>query len=56
MAQELPIVPRYVLNRYRKPEIFRPGDEAALSEKPYTPEQLMVFANTIRKWQPNVTA
>jgi pyruvate formate lyase activating enzyme len=55
MAQELPIVPRYVLNRYRKPEIYRVGDEAALSQKPCTPEQLMIFADTIRQWQPNVT-
>lgn len=55
MAQELPVVPRYVLNRYRKPEIFRPGDEAKVSVKPYTPEQLEALADTIRKWQPNIT-
>ena len=55
MAQELPVVPVYTLNRFRKPESYLPGDETRVSQKPYTPEQLAVFAEQIRAWQPNVT-
>ncbi len=56
MAQELPAVPRWTLNRFRKPERYRPDDEALVSEKPYTPQQLAAFADTLRHYQPNVSA
>lgn len=55
MAQELPPLPRYVLNRYRKPEVFLPGDAEKVNMTPYTPEQIKAFAETIRNYQPNVS-
>lgn len=55
MANELPVVPRYVLNRYRKPEIFRSCDEERVNAPPYTQKQLDEFAKQIKPYQPNVT-
>ena len=56
MARELPSLPRYVLNRYRKPETYRPEDEALVSEAPCPPERLAALADLMRPWQPNITA
>ncbi len=56
MAKELPVVPRYVLNRYRKPDKFLPCDQLRVEQTPYTQAQIDTFANLIRTWQPNVTA
>lgn len=53
MAQELPVVPRYTLNRYRKPEIYRVGDEYKILEKPFSAPQITSLAEKIRVWQPN---
>ncbi len=53
MAKELPEAPRWALNRYRKPETFLPRDESRVSVSPYTAQQLGVFAEKLRKWQPN---
>jgi pyruvate formate lyase activating enzyme len=55
MARELPKVPRLVLNRYRKPETYKPEDEARVNEKPYTREEIRELADAIRALQPNVT-
>lgn len=54
MSQELPVVPRYVLNRYRKPEKFLPTDQFQIDQTPYTHEQIIAFSDSIRSWQPNV--
>ena len=54
MTQELPLLPRFMLNRYRKPEVYLPRDAAKVSAPPYTQEQIQAFAETLRKWQPNV--
>jgi len=56
MAKELPVVPRYVLNRYRRPEKFKSCDLARVNEKPYTQVQIEALANAIKKYQPNVKA
>lgn len=53
MAQELPIVPRYTLNRYRKPEIYRSEDELRVLEKPFSADQITSLAEKLRVWQPN---
>jgi pyruvate formate lyase activating enzyme len=53
MARELPEVPRWTLNRYRKPEVYLPRDADKVDQIPYTAEQLGAFAETLRKWQPN---
>ncbi len=54
MAQELPVVPRYVLNRYRPPEHYLPRDEQRIKKKPYTIQQIEALAQFIRTIQPNV--
>ncbi|QOX65226.1 anaerobic ribonucleoside-triphosphate reductase activating protein [Anoxybacterium hadale] len=54
MAQELPVVPRYVLNRYRPPEKFLPEDELRIRRKAPTPEELQFFAACVSAYQPNV--
>mgnify|MGYP001061748736 CR=1 FL=1 len=53
MANELPIIPRYVLNRYRPPVKFLPCDKDKIEKKPYTQSQIIEFVNTIRSIQPN---
>lgn len=55
MAKELPLLPRYVLNPYRKPERFLPCDAAKVDERPYTNGQIEAFAKAILPYQPNVT-
>ena len=52
MAQELPPVPRYVLNRYRKPEKYLPEDRDRVEKTPYTPGQVKAFAALVRPYQP----
>lgn len=56
MAKELPIVPRYVLNRYRTPEVYLPEDEARIEKAAYTQAQIIAFAHAVCKEQPHVTA
>lgn len=56
MAKELPLVPKYVLNRYRKPEKFLEKDIERINATPYTQDELKVFAEKIRKIQPNISA
>lgn len=54
MAQECPIVPHYVLNRYRKPEKYLASDQSKIEQIAYSQEQLINFANLIQSYQPNV--
>lgn len=56
MANELPLVPKYVLNRYRPPEKFLPCDKDRIEKKPYTQSQIIEFANNILDIQPNAIA
>jgi len=56
MAKELPVLPRYVLNRYRKPEKYLPAEEDRISQTPYTQKQISAFAEVVRPYQPNVSA
>ena len=55
MARELPVVPRYTLNRYRKPEYYLPHDEEDVSKTPYQAGQLSALADLLRAFQPNAT-
>lgn len=55
MAEELPVLPRYVLNRYKEPEKYLPSDKERVEKTPYTPSQIAAFAQLIRPLQPNVT-
>lgn len=54
MAQELPVVPRYVLNRYRIPETYLECDRARVETKPYTQQEITGFADLLKQYQPNV--
>jgi pyruvate formate lyase activating enzyme len=54
MARELPLLPRWTLNRFRKPETYLPRDAARVSVPPYTAQQISALAETLRSCQPNV--
>ncbi|MBN2877824.1 MAG: anaerobic ribonucleoside-triphosphate reductase activating protein [Bacilli bacterium] len=54
MAQELPIVPRYVLNPYRQPIDYLESDQALIDVPPYPESTIAEFAKTILLYQPNV--
>jgi pyruvate formate lyase activating enzyme len=55
MAKELPVVPRYVLNRYRVPDKYLPKDEERIMERPWSPEEIRSLADSVSVWQPNIT-
>jgi pyruvate formate lyase activating enzyme len=54
MAEELPKLPRYVLNVYKKPFDYRIEDLALIETPPYSEKQIAEFAETIKLYQPNV--
>jgi pyruvate formate lyase activating enzyme len=54
MARELPVVPRYVLNRYRKPDKYKDCDTFRIDETPYSQAQIEALAKAMKKYQPNV--
>ena len=54
MAAELPVLPRYILNRYRKPEHYLPDDRERVFASPLSPEELREAAQELAVWQPNV--
>ena len=56
MAQELPQVPRYVLNRYRKPDCYKPIDETRIHQTAYSQAELIRLAEALRIIQPGITA
>jgi pyruvate formate lyase activating enzyme len=56
MAKELPLLNKYVLNRYRKPEKFIPSDIQRVSKTPYSSLELQHLASAIAHVQPNVKA
>lgn len=55
MAKELPILPRYVLNRYRQPEKYLPCDKERIEKRPYTQSDIEVFVKKLKEYQPNIT-
>ncbi|MDD4183831.1 MAG: anaerobic ribonucleoside-triphosphate reductase activating protein [Candidatus Izemoplasmatales bacterium] len=54
MAEELPKIPRYVLNAYKKPLDYRIEDLDLIEAPPYSEKQIAEFAETIKLYQPNV--
>lgn len=54
MSKELPTVPKYVLNRYRKPDEYCICDQSKIEQKPYSQVQINDLADVIRVYQPNV--
>ncbi len=53
MAKELPPLPRYVLNRYRRPDKYLPADEERVGQTPYTQAEIDALAELVRPYQPN---
>lgn len=54
MAQELPALPRYALNRYKKPDRYLPRDEERISKPPLSMEEIRAIADEIAMLQPNI--
>lgn len=54
MAKELPTLPIYVLNRYRKPDVYLFRDRKKVEKTPYSKLKIEEFKNIIRPFQPNV--
>lgn len=54
MAQELPIVPRYVLNPYKRPLKYRPQDQEKVDVPPYSEKQIAEMAQTVKLYQTNL--
>jgi len=54
MAQELPPVPRYVLNPYHRPLKYRPDDQEKVDVPPYSENQIAEFSETVKLYQANV--
>lgn len=53
MAKELPPVPKYVLNPYRKPDEYLPRDRDRIEKKPWSGAELKHMCEKIRDFQPN---
>lgn len=56
MARELPVLPKYVLNRYRLPDNYLPGDRSRVEAKPHTPQDINSFVQLIKQYQPNAVS
>jgi len=54
MAQELPSLPKYVLNPYRQPKTYLDSDLDLIMESPYSEKEIMDFAEKLKYYQPNV--
>lgn len=54
MASELPRVPRWSLNRYRRPERYKARDEERVGATPWTQEQIDAFARKMADLQPGM--
>jgi len=54
MSEELPPVPKYVLNPYKVPFTYLDTDQAMIDVPPYSEKQIAEFAETLKLYQPNV--
>ncbi len=54
MCQELPKVPRYVLNPYRKPLHYLPQHIDLINATPYSENEIKEFSETLKLYQENV--
>ncbi|MBU0996667.1 MAG: anaerobic ribonucleoside-triphosphate reductase activating protein [Firmicutes bacterium] len=54
MADELPTVPKYVLNPYTKPSLFLEEDQELIEMPPYSESQIKEFAEILKLYQPNM--
>jgi len=51
MAQELPIVPRYVLNPYKRPLRYRLEDQEKVDVPPLSEKEIALMAETVKLYQ-----
>jgi len=56
MADELPPLPRYVLNPYRIPPQYREADKDRILKKAYTKTEIAAFAEAIKDLQSNTVS
>ncbi len=56
MAHELPILPRYVLNRYRVPDVYPAREAPRITQRAYTQGEITAFAEALREIQPNTVS
>jgi len=54
MSEELPVVPKYVLNPYKVPINYLECDQEQINVPPYSEKQIAEFAETLKLYQPNV--
>ncbi len=52
MAKELPLLPRYVLNRYRPPERYPEAARERVMQRPYTQAEIGAFVQALKHLQP----
>jgi pyruvate formate lyase activating enzyme len=55
MAGELPVVPKWTLNRYRRPELFKEEDIVRIDAEPHSRDKIADFAALMKTVQPNAT-
>ncbi|SDO06441.1 anaerobic ribonucleoside-triphosphate reductase activating protein [Acetanaerobacterium elongatum] len=56
MSEELPLLPRYVLNRYRPPERYPEAEINRIMQRPYTQAELETFVQELKRLQPNIVS
>lgn len=54
MARSLPPLPRFFLQRYNKPALYRPEDRFRLDAPGMTPAGLVLLAEELREYQANI--
>ena len=54
MAHELPIVPKYILNKYNIPENYRPEAAPLVFMEPHNPNELKAYRMALKEYQPNI--
>lgn len=54
MARILPMAPAYFLQRYNRPAIHRAEDRFRLDASGFTPAKLVLLAEELRQYQPNI--
>ncbi|HBP37437.1 MAG TPA: anaerobic ribonucleoside-triphosphate reductase activating protein [Clostridiales bacterium] len=54
IIRQIPPPPRYFLQRYNRPAIYRPEDRFRIEAASYTPAQLVLLAEQLRKMKPEM--
>jgi pyruvate formate lyase activating enzyme len=54
MARTLPLAPRFILQRFIRPSLHRAEDRFRLDATGYTPARMVLIAEELRQFQPNI--